>query len=108
MTVHNLTNIGNGLYHRREDCWRIPRSREDDRQRTATNRTNNLNKEKKERTQNLMWFGNLPTSSGQGREFLLNQSITGYGFQDFRIQIWGHYPSLYSQKNHEEKETKNT
>ena len=34
-----------------------------------------------------MRFGNLPTSSGQGkREFLLNQSITGYRFQDTNIE----------------------
>ena len=44
----------------------------------------------------------MPTSSGQkGREFLLNQSITDYKY-------WGKYLSIYSQRSHEEKETKNT
>jgi len=35
-----------------------------------------VNKGKKERTQDLTRYDNLPTSSGQkGREFLLNQSL---------------------------------
>ena len=48
-----------------------------------------------------MKFGNLPTPLGQGREFLLNQSIAGYKY-------WGQSPSIYNQRSHEEKETKNT
>ena len=44
-----------------------------------------LNKEKKERTQDLTSFDNLPSPRGKGREFLLNQSITGYRFRDINI-----------------------
>ena len=49
-----------------------------------------VNKGKKERTQDLTRYDNLPTSSGQkGREFLLNQLITGSIY-------WRQYPSIYS------------
>ena len=61
-----------------------------------------VNKGKKERTQDLTRFDNLLTSSEQkGREFLSNQLIIGYKY-------WGQYSSLYSQRSYEEKKTKNT
>ena len=62
-----------------------PINREDGHHRTTTKRHEQETKEKKERKQDLTRFGNLPTSSGQGREFLLNQSITCYKFQDTNI-----------------------
>ena len=54
------------------------RDKEEGHQRIVNQTHEQLNKEKKERTQDLTRFGNLPTSSGQGEIVLLNQSITGY------------------------------
>jgi len=65
-----------------------------------------LNKEKKERTQYLTRFGNLLTSSRQGDRVLIE--LINYRLQLWEYKYWEYYPPLYSQKNHEEKKTKNT
>ena len=83
-----------------------PINREEGRQRTVTKSHEQLNKEKKERTQVLTRHSNLPTSSGQGERILI-ESIN-YRLQVPGYKYWGYYPSLYSQRNHEEKKTKNT
>ena len=60
-----------------------------------------VNKEKKERTQDLTKFDNLSTSSGQRERVLIE--LINYGYK-----YWTQYPSLYGQRSHEEKKTKNT
>ena len=44
----------------------------------------------------------MPTSLGQGEIVIIEfNQLQGYKY-------WGHYPSLYSQRIHKRKETKNT
>ena len=81
-----------------------PSDREDEPPENSHHWHEQINKEKKEKTQDLMRFDNLPMSWGQGRELLLNQSIIGF----HGYKYWGHYTSLYSKSNHKEKKIKNT
>ena len=62
-----------------------PNNRENGHQRIVNQSHEQLNKEKKERTQDLIRFNNLPTSSGQGERVLI-ESIN-YMLQVSRTNI---------------------
>ena len=71
-------------------------------QQKSTSRTTRTRKQEIKQTQYLTRFDNLPTSLGQGERVLIE-------FNQLQVtNIGGHYPSLYSQRIHEEKETKST
>ena len=82
-------------------CVGIPSNREEGLQRISPITRTSKQRKERENTRFKKFSTICLRPRGKGREFLLNQSITGY-------EYWGHHPSLYSQRNHEEKETINT
>jgi len=82
-------------------CWESQQQRRETSENSLQSHEQ-LNKEKKEKTQDLTSFDNLPTSSEQGERVLIE--AINYRFQVTNI---GDNISLYSQRSDEEK-IKNT